>query len=292
MDTTTSSRFLFVSCIAVATVVAAVTILPSSSEGQTSLSGTVAHRDVDYIAAAEYADNRDKLDIFMPEAASNVPVVVFFHGGALQRGDKSQGEGLASQLTPQGIGVVSANYRLSPTVMHPAHMEDAAAAVAWTKNNIESYGGDTSRMFLSGHSAGAYLAALLSLDPSYLSMHNFTLSQIRGTIPISPFLYVEEVAPDRSKTVWGTDTNVWMQASVKPYVGAHKPPMLLIYADGDADWRREQNERLKTQLKAAGNQDIAAVEIADRDHGTIISAMENDSDPGMKQVAAFIKRHE
>jgi acetyl esterase/lipase len=290
MHTITSSRILFVSCVAVAAVFSSM-ILPSSIQGQTPLGGMVSHRDIDYLATADYANNRDKLDVFMPEAASNVPFVVFFHGGALQRGDKSQGEGLASQLTPQGIGVVSANYRLSPTVMHPAHMEDAAAVVAWTKNNIESYGGDPSRMFLSGHSAGAYLAALLSLDSSYLSVHKVALSQIRGTIPISPFLYVEEVAPDRSKTVWGTDTNVWMQASVKPYVGAHKPPMLLIYADGDADWRREQNERLKTQLKAAGNVDIGAVEIADRDHGTIISAMGNKSDPGMKKVAAFIKRH-
>ena len=291
MHTINSSRILFVSCVAFATGFSSM-IVPSSIQGQTLLNEMVSHRDIDYLATTDYADNRDKLGVFMPKDASNVPVVVFFHGGALQRGDKSQGEGLASQLTPQGIGLVSANYRLSPTVMHPAHMEDAAAVVAWTKNNIESYGGDTSRIFLSGHSAGAYLAALLSLDSSYLSVHKVALSQIRGTIPISPFLYVEEVAPDRSKTVGGTDTNVWMQASVKSYVGDHKPPMLLIYADGDADWRREQNERLKTQLKAAGNVDIDAVEIADRDHGTIISAMGNESDAGMKQVAAFIKHHE
>ena len=291
MHTTTPSRALVVSCIAVAALVTGTMVLPPGVQGQTPADSMVVYRDIDYTANADYADDRDKLDIFMPEVASNVPVVVYFHGGALERGDKSQGEGLALQLTPQGIGVVSANYRLSPGVMHPAHMEDAAAAIAWTKNNIESYGGDTSRMFLSGHSAGGYLAALMSLDPSYLGAHDVKLSHIGGTIPISPFLYVEDVAPDRPKTVWGTDTNVWMQASVTPYIGAGKPPMLLIYADGDDDWRRKQNERLKTELRAAGNSDVGTVEIADRNHGTIISAMGNDNDPGMTQLAAFIRRH-
>ena len=140
-------------------------------------------------------------------------------------------------------------------------------------------------------SAGAYLAAQLSLDRSYLRAHGLDLSDIRGTVPISPFLYVEEVAPDRPKTVWGTDEAVWREASVKPYIDSGRPPMLLIYADGDDDWRREQNERLKMELKGAGNSDVDAVEIADRTHGSILSKMAEAGDPGMSRIAAFIKSH-
>ena len=121
--------------------------------------------------------------------------------------------------------------------------------------------------------------------------HGLDLSDIRGTVPISPFLYVEEVAPDRPKTVWGTDEAVWREASVKPYIDSGRPPMLLIYADGDDDWRREQNERLKMELKGAGNSDVDAVEIADRTHGSILSKMAEAGDPGMSRIAAFIKSH-
>ena len=271
-------------------VVVAVMAFPTGAAAQGSAHNAVAHRDIDYVAGTDYADDKDKLDVFMPEAAMNVPVVVYFHGGALQNGTKAIGEGLARQLTARAVGVVSANYRLSPAVMHPAHMEDATAAFVWTKRNIKTYGGDPNRVFVAGHSAGAYLAVLMSLDPSYLAAHGMKLSDIRGTIPISPFLYVEEpdVAPSRPKTVWGTDEGVWLQASVTPYIGADKPPMLFIYADGDDLWRREQNDRLKAQLMSHGNK-TSLEQITDRTHGSVNSKMGEDHDAGMMKIAAFVE---
>ena len=289
MRSITSARSLVrVFALAALTVAAFVTLATAQGSAQNA----VAHRDIDYIIATDYADDKDRLDVFMPEGAMNVPVVVYFHGGALRNGTKAIGEGLAKQLTARGIGVVSANYRLSPAVMHPAHMEDATTAFVWTKRNIETYGGDPNRVFVAGHSAGAYLAALLSLDPSYLAAHGMKLSDIRGTIPISPFLYVEEpdVAPRRPKTVWGTDEEVWLQASVTPYIGSDKPPMLFIYADGDDPWRREQNDRLKAELMAHGN-NVSLEQIADRTHGSVNSKMGEDHDPGMMKIAAFVEGH-
>ena len=285
----TSTRSL-VRAFALAAV--AVMAFATLAAAQGSSQNAVAYRDIDYIAGTDYADDKDRLDVFMPRAETNVPVVVYFHGGALQNGTKAIGEGLARQLTAHGIGIVSANYRLSPAVMHPAHMEDATAAFVWTKKNIETYGGDPNRVFVAGHSAGAYLAALMALDPSYLAAHGMKLSDIRGTIPISPFLYVEEqdVAPSRSKTVWGTDEDVWLQASVTPYIGSGKPPMLFIYADGDALWRREKNDRLKVELMAHGNK-VFLEQIADRTHGSVNSKMGEDHDPGMMQIAAFVEGH-
>ena len=113
---------------------------------------------------------------------------------------------------------------------------------------------------------------------------------IRGALPVSPFLYVEETAKDRSKTIWGTDKQVWLTASVTPYIGAGKPPMRLIYADGDDDWRRAQNERLKAELSKAGAT-VDTIEIVDRTHGSIMSKMGEKGDAAMKQIAAFIKAH-
>jgi acetyl esterase/lipase len=285
--TSTRSRRMLGSLAAAALLA----IAPASAAGADGFA-IVEHRDIDYIAGKDYAEDKDKLDVFMPEGVSDAPVVVYFHGGALQAGTKAIGEGLARQLAARGIGLVTANYRLSPAVMHPAHMEDATAAFAWTKKHIASYGGDPERVFLSGHSAGAYLAALMALDPSYLEAHGLKLSDVRGVVPISPFLHVEDpdVAPRRPKTVWGTDPEVWLQASVTPYVGAGKPPMLFIYADGDDAWRREQNQRLAADLTAKGNKAMA-IEIADRTHGSVNSKMADDDDPGMLKVAEFVERH-
>ena len=89
------------------------------------------------------------------------------HGGGWRTGDKgseSQGRQKASFFTAHGFVYVSVNYRLSPEVQHPAHVEDVAKALAWIVDHIASYGGDPKQIFLMGHSAGAHLAALVTAD--------------------------------------------------------------------------------------------------------------------------------
>jgi acetyl esterase/lipase len=252
----------------------------------------VVTRDVDYLADVDYAEDRDKLDIFMPEGATDAPVIVFFHGGALQYGDKSHGEVLAMRFVPEGVGIASANYRLSPAVMHPAHIQDAAAAFAWAVKNIERYGGDPERVYVSGHSAGAYLATLMALDPAHLALHDLKLDTIRGTIAISPFLYVEEVAKDRPKTVWGEDPDAWMAASATPHIEAGKGPMLLLYAAGDARWRKAQIEAFGKAMRAVGNGDIHVKEVQNRDHFSLISKMNVADDEIGGLVLKFIRGSE
>jgi len=257
--------------------------------GDVDLSQVVATRDVDYIAGVEYQDDKDRLDIFMPEGAEGVPVIGFFHGGGLSEGTKIDGEALAARFVPAGIGVVSANYRLTPRVMHPAHVDDAAAAVAWVSRNIESYGGDPAKVYVSGHSAGAYLAVLLALDQAHLTLHSLDSRAIRGAILISPFLYVEETAPDRPKDVWGEDPADWMRASVTPHIGPGKGQMLLVYADGDEEWRKEQNERFASDMRAAGSPNVTAVQVSNRDHISLISKLNDQNDEIRDAVLHFIK---
>ena len=118
-----------------------------------SAQGVVVH-DVDCVRGAGY-EGKDLLDIYMPKGADRVPVIVFFHGGGLRAGDKGIGQVVAERFVPRGIGVVSASYRLSPSVMHPAHVQDAASATAWVLENIDRYGGNPENVYVSGHSAGA-----------------------------------------------------------------------------------------------------------------------------------------
>lgn len=252
---------------------------------------TVTALDVDYLATADYADAKDKLDIYMPLGATGAPIVVYFHGGGLMYGDKSLAQVVAKRLLAKGIGLVSANYRLSPGVMHPAHVQDAAAATAWVYKNIAEYGGDPRNLYVSGHSAGAYLAALLALDPQHLQPHDMALSDIRGAIPISPFLYVEETARDRPKLIWGEVPLDWLAASVTPHIAAGKPPMLLIFADGDDLWRRAQNDKLAKELTMSGNKDVRAIEVPNRDHRSLISEINAADDQIGGLVATFIAEH-
>lgn len=279
-----------------AAVIGAALVSSASAAAQTprprtGLDDAIVTRNVDYMAGTDYADRKDRLDIYMPAEAENAPVLVFFHGGALMRGSKERGEVVAERLVPHGVGVVSANYRLSPAVMHPAHMEDAAAAVAWVIENIGRYGGDPFDVYVSGHSAGAYLAALMALDPSYLADHKLTTDAVRGWIPISAFLYVEETAPDRDRSVWGEDPATWLAASVRPYVAPGKGPMLLIYADGDDGWRRDQNDRFGEAMEEAGNH-VRVVEVPDRNHGSLMSEMNADDDRIGDLVLEFIRGRE
>lgn len=266
----------------------------ATAEQPTPFPGVV-HRDIDYRPDEDVADGRDLLDVYVPESAASaqerrVPMVVFFHGGGLLEGDKAHGEILARRLAPAGIGVVSANYRLSPAVMHPVHLQDAAGALAWTVRHAAEYGGEPTRVFVSGHSAGAYLAALLALDPKLLGAHGLTPADIAGSLPISPFLYVEETARDRPKTVWGENPAVWLEASVTPQIRPWDGRMLLIYASGDDDWRKAQNERFETAMRAAGSPAVEAVEAPGRDHVTILTGMNAPDDPVGDLIVRFIGR--
>jgi acetyl esterase/lipase len=284
-QTASTRRRLQLAMLLAATATAAAVLPVAAADAE--LPGTV-DRDIDYRLDLDVADGRDLLDVFMPDGSDLAPVVVFFNGGGLLEGDKHHGEILARRLVPEGIGVVSANYRLSPGFMHPTHLQDAAAAVAWVVENIANFGGDPDRVFVSGHSAGAYLAAILALDASLLGEHHLGLDAIAGSVPISAFLYVEETAKERPKTVWGEDPAVWLAASVTPHITAGKGRMLLIYADGDDAWRRAQNERFAVAMQAVGSSSVTAKQVAGRDHTTIFTGLNEADDPVGSLLLEFI----
>lgn len=238
---------------------------------------------------ARYENDKDKLDLYVPDEAKDAPVLVFFHGGALIRGDKAGQKHVGRRFAGAGFLTVCANYRLSPGVMHPAHVEDSAAAIAWVVKNIASYGGDPGRIFVAGHSAGAYLAALVALDPRYLEAHDLSPSLLRGVIPISGFFHVDRLAPSRPKYVWGADEPVWGAASPSTYVSADAPPMLFLYADHDAPERRKENTDIVQELKAAGHDAAASTQIADRNHATIWQRLNADGDETSKRTLAFMR---
>ena len=142
-------------------------------------SGIVETKNVPYAAG-----DRHGLDVYAVEK-SNAPVVVFIYGGGWKEGDKSQYKFVAASLAARGFVTVVPDYGLYPAVRFPVFLQDAAAAVAWVKGNIARYGGDPRRVFLMGHSAGAHIAAMLTLDPQWLKADGVDVDRdIAGTVAL------------------------------------------------------------------------------------------------------------
>jgi acetyl esterase/lipase len=249
-------------------------------------------RDVLYLQGAGYADNKDKLDIYLPEGRRNAPVIVSYYGNQLMGGDKSEDAYIGRRFAAAGFVTVVVNYRLSPAVSHPAHVEDAAASFAWVKRHIAEYGGNADQVFITGYSAGGYLVALLSTDARYLAAHDLSPRDIRGAVPVSAFYWVERpgVAPDRDRSVWGNDRNVWVDASPAHHLQAGAPPMLILYAERDEDWRREQNVEIATAMKAAGQKSVEISMIPNRNHATIWARVADEGDETAERIIRFASR--
>ncbi len=146
-----------------------------------SASGSDSTVDVAYGPGA-----RNKLDIYRPaKATAAAPVVVFFYGGNWTTGQRRDYAFVGRALAARGIVVVIPDYRLYPEVRYPDFLVDSAQAVAWTAQQIGRYGGDPARLFVMGHSAGAYNAAMLALDPRWLGKHGTAPAALRGWIGLA-----------------------------------------------------------------------------------------------------------
>jgi len=228
----------------------------ASSEQGTALqkdgSGMTEDLNIPYARMSGVDPNLLSLDIYKPKSSStnaqqtNKPVVVMIHGGGWRTGDKgnvSQGRQKASFFTGHGFVYVSVNYRLSPAVQHPAHVEDVAKALAWIFDHIANYGGDPKRIFLMGHSAGAHLAALVTADEDYLNKLGKSPAMLRGVILLDSAGYdIPRNLDDFSDSplprpiyegAFGKDRQTWIQASPVQYVkrGMILPPFLVFHTD-------------------------------------------------------------
>lgn len=179
------------------------------------------------------ADPRMRLDVYTPaDQRATAPVVVFFYGGSWNSGDRKDYKFVGEALASRGIVTVIADYRLYPQVRYPAFLEDSAAAVAWTAREIRRYGGDPSRLFVMGHSAGAYNAAMVALDGRWLAASGSKPAALRGWIGLAgpyDFIPIKDEAV-RPVFFW-PDTPTESQPI--NHVSAGAPPALLIASRAD-----------------------------------------------------------
>ena len=174
-------------------------------------------------------DPMQKIDIYTPAKARNLPVAVFVHGGGFVNGDKKDYANVPSYLSQHGMVAVNVNYRLAPKVVWPAEAQDVAAVVAFLKKNAVRYGGDPKRIVLIGHSAGANLVASYVLDKRiYPKSGPGIAAAILISLPASRPSGVREA--DR---VYYGDPSVIPSRVPGPFLETSKLPMMLITAEYD-----------------------------------------------------------
>ncbi|MFP6738050.1 MAG: alpha/beta hydrolase fold domain-containing protein [Planctomycetota bacterium] len=248
-------------------------------------------KDIEYASGVGYEKGLGKLDLYLPARKKKFPVLLFIHGGGLHSGDKSRLEQVGRRFALHGIAVVAPNYRLSPAVKYPAHIEDVARAFRWTWDQISSHGGDRKKIFVAGGSSGGHLTMLLTLDESYLSKVRLKGSSIRGAIPISGLMDVTRTGPLRRGKVWEDSAEVMKKASPLSWVRKDAPPILILFADGETPERARQNRQVYEALRKTGHPDVKLQVLADRTHNSIRPNLSNKGDPALLAILAFLKTH-
>jgi acetyl esterase/lipase len=197
-------------------------------------------------------DRALKLDVWAPRPDGRPrPVVVFLYGGGWVAGSRGGYAFAGSGYAGQGFVTVVPDYRLVPSVRFPAFVEDGALAVKWTRDNIARYGGDPNRIAVAGHSAGAYNAAMLTLDPRFLREAGAPAGTIKAAALLSGPYDFYPFTEQRGRDALGA----WPRpAETQPinFVTRAAPPMLLATGSADTVVNSRNSRALAAKLSAAG----------------------------------------
>jgi acetyl esterase/lipase len=249
-----------------------------------------SHRVGHDIAYAE--GERHGLDVYAPTDLQGVaPVMVFFYGGGWSQGKRQEYEFVGRALAAQGFVTVVPDYRITPETTFPGFLQDCAAALRWVQDNIATYGGDPKRMVLCGHSAGAYNAVMMALDPSYTQAAGFDIANIKGAIGLSGAYDFLPLETETTNAAFGQAPDPVLTQPVH-FARADAAPLLLIWGDQDERVGRRNIESMERAMRAAGG----AVEVKiypGVNHGatmTSLSTTLRGGAPSMADVTEFARR--
>lgn len=226
-----------------------------------------------------YVDKMCRLDVAYQKGAEGRPVVVWFHGGGLTGGWRH----IPDALLRDGAVVVAVGYRFADQVEVSQILDDAALSVAWVKDNISAYGGDLSKIYLAGHSAGGYIVAMLGLDKQYLSAYDIDPDrEIAAVVPysgqaITHFAHRKKLGMPQEKPLVDEMAPMY-------HVRGDAAPMLIISGDRELEMvgRYEENAYFVRMLRLNGHKDVIFHEVDGFDHG-------NMADPAHLLLLSYIR---
>ena len=222
--------------------------------------------DIPYTESTDtYAQERCKLDVYYPTNGKDAPVVVWFHGGGIEGGNKH----IDPELKNSGLVVVAANYRLLPKASIDQCLDDAAAAVAWTYKNIGKYGGSKRKIFVAGHSAGGYLLDIIGLDKKWLAKYGVDADSLAALVPFSGQCITHYNV--RKQQGLGPLQATIDQYAPLTYIRPDAPPIVIISGDRELDLfgRYEEQAYFCRMLKLVGHKDATLYEMQGYDHGAM-----------------------
>ena len=204
--------------------------------------------------AVPFGEHGQTLDVWRSAtpAAAKRPVLIFYYGGGWVHGDRRAYAFAARAYAKAGFVVVVPDYRKVPGVRFPAFVQDAADAVKWTRDHVSDYGGDPDRIATAGHSAGAYAAILLAMDPRWLTAIGVDPHVIRAAVGLcGPY----DFYPFNKKRSIDAFRGVDDGPATQPirYARASLPPMLLVTASRDTQVRPYNAINLAQALRDAGS---------------------------------------
>ena len=223
--------------------------------------------DINYTQKTDaYAQERLKLDIYYPEGTKDCPVVVWFHGGGLEAGNKE----IPNKLKQKGYVVVGVNYRLLPKVTIRETLDDSAEAVAWVFRHISEYGGDPKKIVVTGHSAGGYISMMLCLNKAWLNNYGVDANDMMMYVPFSG----QAVTHYNVRKMQGIPP---LQVTIDEYapiywVRKDCPPLVLICGDRELELygRYDENQYLARMMKLVGHTQTYLYELDGHGHGSIV----------------------
>ena len=222
-----------------------------------------------------YNENTQQyLDVYLPES-DKFAVLLYFHGGGLEAGDKSNQKIFFDYMVSQGIAVVSANYRMYHECKYPDFLTDAADATAWIFRNITKYG-TVKEIYVGGSSAGGYIAQMLCFDERWLSGHGINSCDISGFIfdagqPTCHFNVLRERGIDTRRIIIDDSAPLYYVDDTKEY-----PRMLIIVSDNDMQNRYEQTMLLVSTLKHFGHSEKTELKIMNGTHCAYVNATDSN----------------
>lgn len=234
-------------------------------------------KDIPYPGAAK-GDRRRSLDLYLPaERGRKMPLFIFVHGGFwLLSDDKYRiGPALAEALVKDGIAVALLRYRLSPGASFTTQAEDVAAGISVLVRSAQQYGYESSRIFLGGHSAGAHLAALATLDRKYLAKQGLASQSLAGVVLLSglydlaPHWSISENQKIAIEKAVGRNAAALKQASPVRHARADAPPFLILSAESDFTGFSIDAKKFSDALSKAGHRHVERWIVPERDHFTL-----------------------
>ncbi len=223
-----------------------------------ALNATVSTRDVTLVPNIHYESGplagnpRLRLDVYRPsQIAGPLPIVVFVYGGSWEYGRRQDYLFVAEALARRGIIVMVPDYRVYPEVRFPDFLDDTAHAVAFAHRTAASWGGDPRRVFVVGHSAGAYNALMLALDPGYLAAAGDDRNALAGTVGISgPYDFLPIQRPD-VKAVFSSAPDLSVTQPIG-YADGRNRPLLLLQGAADDTVEPRNTTALAARIEAHG----------------------------------------